>query len=153
MGDHRLAISALRASLLGEMWQHVKADNSGQILGPGCGFQRWPGSETVRVTDVSFTGNERLPPKRFWNDFPRNAPDLIVENLSPFEWFITAIDRIVMFLQAGTREAWFVDAAKRTVTIYCPDEAPEVLHARNTHDGKVVLPSFNILVADIFAED
>ncbi|MGH2618433.1 MAG: Uma2 family endonuclease [Thermomicrobiales bacterium] len=153
MEDHGLATSALTASLLCAMGHHVKEDQSGLILGPGCGFQLWPGSETVRVTDISFTSNERLPPRRFWNDFPRNAPDLIVENFSPFERFITAMDRIVMFLRAGTREAWFVDATTRMVTIYRPNEAPAVLSERDTPAGKDVLPGFSILVGDIFAED
>jgi Uma2 family endonuclease len=150
MEDHGLATSALTASLLGELWHYVKVNNSGLILGPGCGFQLWAGSETVRVTDISFTSREKLPPRRLWNDFPRNAPDLIVENFSPFERFITAMDRIVMFLQAGTREAWFVDAIKRMVTIYRPDEAPEILTERETFASNDVLPGLSIQVADMF---
>ena len=153
MEDHGLRTSALTASLLAKTGRQVKEDEIGMILGPGCGFQLWPRHETVRVTDISFTSTARLPPKRFWNDYPRQAPDLIVEIFSPFERFITAMDHIVMFLQAGTREAWFVDPQRETVMIFRPDDAPELLRKRDTLDGGDLLPGFSIPVAEIFTEE
>lgn len=153
MEDHGFRTSLLTGSLLSKIDQHVDETGLGMTLGPGCGFQLWPDSETVRVTDISFTSNERLPPKHLWNDFPRQAPDLIVEIFSPHERFITAMDRIVMFLQAGTCEAWFVDPQGKRVTIYRPDDAPELLYERDTLDGRSVLPGFSIQAANLFSEN
>lgn len=152
MKDHGFKASVLTASFSWAMSRHIKEERTGLILGAGCGFQLWPGRETVRVTDISFLSYERLPPKRFWNDFPHQAPDLIVEVFSPFERFITAMDRIVMFLQSGTCEAWMVDPQKRMVTTYRPGEVPEILRERDTLDGGETLPGFSIPVAEIFVE-
>jgi Uma2 family endonuclease len=143
--------SIFTGSLLANLHGHVEKRNSGVILGPGCGFQLWPGSETVRVTDISFTRADRLPPRHLWNDYPRVAPDLIVEIFSPFEQFNTVMDRIKVFLQAGTREAWLIDPSKRTVNIFRSNEAPALLTESDTLAGGDVLPGFTIRVADLSA--
>lgn len=151
MEDHGARISIFTGSLLADLHGHVEKQNSGVVLGPGCGFQLWPGSETVRVTDISFIRDDRLPPRHLWNDYPRVAPDLIVEIFSPFEQFSTVSDRIKMFLQAGTREAWLIDPGKRTVKIFRSNQGPALLTERDTLAGGDVLPEFTIRVADLFA--
>jgi Uma2 family endonuclease len=150
MEDHGARTSIFTGSLLANLHGHVEKRQSGVILGPGCGFQLWPESETVRVTDISFTKMDRLPPRRLWNDYPRVAPDLIVEIFSPFERVNTVMDRITMFLQAGTREAWFIDSGKHTVSIFPSDKAPILLGESDTLAGRDVLPDFTIRVADLF---
>ena len=57
MEPHDLATSALTARLTGAIVQHVRSANLGLTLAAGCGFRCWPGHETVRVTDASFSSH------------------------------------------------------------------------------------------------
>ena len=153
MEMHGAKTSLLTGSLLVLIHQHVKDRGLGKTLDPGCGFRLWPGHETVRVTDISVTHHDRIPDERAWNDYPRIAPNLTVEVFSPFERPATAIGRIAMFLQAGTRLTWFIDPKSKTVMLFHADIAPIVLKEGDTLDGEDVLPGFSIPVAEIFAED
>jgi Uma2 family endonuclease len=153
MEPHGTDTSALTASITFAISRHVREFDLGVIHGAGCGFRSWPGHETVRVTDMSFTRHERLPVDRDRHDYPRWAPDLIVEMFSPFERPVTAIGRIAMFLQAGTRLVWFIDPGNKTVMIFDPDFAPTMLREVDTLEGGDVLPGFSIPVAAIFVED
>jgi Uma2 family endonuclease len=153
MEMHDAKTSVLTGRLMFLIHRHVEEQRLGKTLGPGCGFRAWPGHETVRVTDMSFTRHDRLPAERDPDDFPRWAPDLTVEVFSPFERMATVVGRIAMFLQAGTRLVWLVNPSSQTVTIFYPDAPLTNLGAADTLDGGDVLPGFNMPVAEIFAED
>ncbi len=112
----------------------------------------WPGRETVRVTDISFTRQDRIPDERGWDDFPRYAPDLTVEVFSPFERPATVVDRIAMFLQAGTQITWLVDLKRKTVMVFHSEIAPTMFKEGDILEGGDALPAFSIPVAEIFAE-
>jgi Uma2 family endonuclease len=153
MEPHDLNTSTLTASITFTIDRYVREFDLGKTLGPGCGFRSWPGHETVRVTDLSFTRYDRLPAERNPHDYPRWAPDLTVEVLSPFERMATVIGRIAMFLQAGTRQVWLVNHASQIVTVFYPDAPLTNLGAADTLDGVDVLPGFSVPLAEIFAED
>jgi len=151
MEPHGLDASALTASIMVASSRYVREHDLGVVLGAGCEFRSWPGHETVRVTDMSFTRHDRLPAERDRRDYPRWAPDLIVEVLSPFERTVTALDRITMFLRAGTTLVWLANPESRTLMIIQPDVAPMMLKERDTLDGGDVLPEFSVPVAEMFA--
>jgi Uma2 family endonuclease len=153
MEPHAMETSALTASITFAIGRHVRESDLGVIHGAGCGFRSWPGHETVRVTDMSFTRHDRLPADRNPHDFPRWAPDLTVEVFSPFERMATVIGRAAMFLQAGTRQVWLVYPISQTATIFYPDAPLTNLGADDTLDGGDMLPGFRVPVAEIFAED
>jgi Uma2 family endonuclease len=153
MEMHSARTSLLTGRLLFLIHQHVEEHGLGMTFGPGCGFRLWPGHETVRVTDISVTHHDRIPDKREWDDYPRTAPDLTVEVFSPYERPVTAVGRMAMFLEAGTRLIWFVDPENKTVMLFHPDIAPTMLGEGDTLEGADVLPGFNVQVAEIFAED
>jgi Uma2 family endonuclease len=153
MVPHGMDTSALTASITFAIGRHVRKFNLGVVHGAGCGFRSWPGKETVRVTDASFTRYDRLPTDRSPHDFPHWAPDLTVEVFSPFERMATVIGRVAMFLQAGTRQVWLVNPNSQIVTIFYPEAPLTSLGADDTLDGGDVLPGFSISVAEIFAEN
>jgi len=153
MEPHGMDTSALTASITFAIGRHVRESNLGVVYGAGCGFRSWPGKETVRVTDASFTRYDRLPADRNPHDFPHWAPDLTVEVFSPFERMATVIGRVAMFLQAGTRQVWLVNPTSQIVTIFYPEAPLTSLGADDTLDGGDVLPGFSIPVAEIFAEN
>ena len=150
MEMHGANISVFTGRLMLAVDRHVEDHDLGIILGPGCGFRLWPGRETVRVTDISFMRHERVPDGREFDDYPRIAPDLTIEVYSPFERPATVINRIAMFLEAGTRQVWLVDPGRKTVMIFHPDIGPTMLSADNTLSGGEVLPGFSLPVAEIF---
>lgn len=152
MEPHYFAANVVTGHVLGLVWNHVEAHDLGWVLGPGCGFRLWPGRETVRVTDVSFTRHHRVPDRKEWNDFPRNAPDLTVEVLSSAERTASALDRIAMFLAAGTLRIWLVDPECRLITLFHPDRGPAVLSAGDTLCEDEVLPGFSVSVQEIFID-
>jgi Uma2 family endonuclease len=152
MEPHDLATSALTARLTGAIVQHVRSANLGMTLAAGCGFRCWPGHETVRVTDASFSSHETIPPNRDPRDYPRWAPDLIVEVVSPFEHMATVLGRITMFLQAGTQQVWLVDPSSRTVTIVRHDAVLPTIGLGDALDGGNVLPGFVVSAAEVFSE-
>jgi Uma2 family endonuclease len=151
MEPHELETSAVTATLLGLVGNHVRKADLGRMLDPGCGYRCWPGHETVRVTDGSFTRHENVPADRDRWDFPRWAPDLIVEVFSPFERAATMLDRVSMFLQAGTLLVWMVDAEKQFITAVSPQSVLWTVRVGDTLDGGDILQGFNVPVAEIFA--
>ncbi len=152
MEPHYFATSLVTGHVLGFVWKHVEVYDLGWVLGPGCGFRLWPGRETVRVTDVSFTRHDRIPDRSERDDFPRNAPDLAVEVLSPAELRASVLDRIAMFLAAGTLRVWLVDPESRLVTVFHTDQGPAVLLVGDTLHGDNVLLGFSISVQEIFID-
>ena len=152
MEPHYFAANLVTGHVLGLVWNHVEAHDLGWVLGPGCGFRLWPGRETVRVTDASFTRHDRIPDRKDWGDFLRGAPDLTIEVLSSAELTASALDRIAMFLAAGTLRVWLVDPETRTVTIFHPERGPVMLSVGDTLDGDEALPGFNTPVQEIFID-
>jgi Uma2 family endonuclease len=56
-----------------------------------------------------------------------------------------------MYLQAGVCLVWLVDPDARTITVFRPDAAMNMLSAGDTLDGGDVLPGFAVPVVDFFA--
>ena len=89
--------------------------------------------------------------------FPRVAPDFIVEIKSPSNSDAELLNKIDLFLQHGTKLAWFIDAETRTVIKFRPGQEPEVLHDPEYIEGDDdVLPGFRFAVRerifDLFAD-
>ena len=150
MEPHGLQTSAVTAMLLGRIVNHVRASDLGLVLDPGCGYRCWPGHETVRVTDGSFTRHATIPADRNRKDFPHWAPDLIVEVFSPFERVVTMLGRVSMFLAAGTQLVWIVDPATQSVSAFNQRAALGTVRIGDFLDGGDVLLGFSVPVAEIF---
>lgn len=89
--------------------------------------------------------------------FPRIAPDFIAEIKSPSNSDAELLNKIDLFLQHGTRLAWFIDAETRTVIKFRPGQEPETWHDPEYIGGDDdVLPGFRFAVRerifDLFAE-
>jgi Uma2 family endonuclease len=75
--------SSIAATILGYLWSHVRRHHLGRMYGAEGGFVLFPDRPTVRVPDVAFVRAERAPRGEERKSFPRLAPDLVVEVLSP----------------------------------------------------------------------
>ena len=129
---------------------HVLVNQLGRVYGAKGGLMLFPDRRTVRAPGVSFVSAERAPQGDARDHFPRLAPDLAVEILSPSDRMADALAKIAMYLEAGVRLVWLVDPREQTVTIFRPDATPETLDATMTIDGGDVLPGFAAAVAAMF---
>jgi Uma2 family endonuclease len=106
-------------------------------------------SGRIRLPDVSFVSKSRLPTSL--NPVPSLAPDLAIEVLSESNTADEMRQKLAEYFQSGTRLAWLVDPATRTVAVYTsPDSPASTASERDSLDGGAILPGLAIRVADIF---
>jgi Uma2 family endonuclease len=80
------------------------------------------------------------------------APDLAVEVLSPHSRMIDLVRKRAMYATAGVQEYWAVDSRHRTVTVFTLVNGQyEVVEARGGFARSLVLPGFEINIAELFA--
>jgi Uma2 family endonuclease len=73
-----------------------------------------------------------------------------VEDVSPGDRAAAIEEKVMDFLDAGTRLVWVVYPRPRTVTVYLPDRTARELREGDELDGGEVLPGFRLPVAGIF---
>jgi Uma2 family endonuclease len=102
---------------------------------------------TVRGPDVAFYRVERLPelPRRF----PDIAPDLVIEIVSPSNTVTEIVEKVMDYLDAGSRLVWVVDPMSRTATVYRSRDEIRILTDRETLDGADVLPGLKLRLEDV----
>ncbi len=142
--------SSLAASITAMLWNHVRPNKLGRVYSADGGFVLFPDRETVRVPDVAFVRAERMPQGEARRHFPRLAPDLVVEVLSPTDRASDVLAKVAMYQEAGVPLIWLVDPEAQTVTVLATHLAPVTMHPGDTLDGGNVLPDLQIAVADIF---
>lgn len=127
---------------------HVRSANLGWVFPPEVGFILFDDRSTVRSPDVAFVRRARLaePPA----SFVPLAPDFAAEVLSPSDRRPDALAKVAMYLQAGVRLVWLIDPARRTVTVFHPDETISTHTDGSVLDGGDVLPGFRVTVEEIF---
>ena len=143
--------SSLAARIIVLLGMHVLPNNLGRLYGADGGFVLFPDRETVRVSDVGFVRAERMPQGEARRHFPRLAPDLVVEVLSPTDRASEVLSKVAMYQEAGVPLIWVVDPQAQTVMVSALGQEPRVLAAADTLDGGEVLPEFQVAVAELFA--
>jgi Uma2 family endonuclease len=128
----------------------VKEHGLGKVVGTDSGFVLFDDPPTVRAPDVAFVREERLAFDR--ERFAPFAPDLAVEVLSPSNTMSEIHDKVLDYLDAGTRLVWVVDPASRTVTVYRSRDDIRLLRADDEIGGADVLPGFRCRVSELFGD-
>ena len=81
--------------------------------------------------------------------FPHVVPDFIVEIKSPSNSNAELLDKINLFLEHGTKLAWYIDSETRTVIKFRPGQKPETLSDPEYIDGDDdVLSGFRFAVRE-----
>jgi Uma2 family endonuclease len=143
--------SSIGATIIGFLWSFVHAHGLGRLYGADGGFVLFPDRDTVLAPDVAFVRAERAPQGEARKHFPRLAPDLVVEVLSPSDRASDVFAKLEMYQEASVPLIWLVDPEKQTVTTIAAGHPTRVLRSGDTLDGGEVLPGFSVPVADIFA--
>ena len=123
----------------------------GIVLGADGMMRLAPG--LVRVPDVSFVSVGRLPGGRV----PREpiadlVPDLAVEVISRSNTPEEMDRKLRDYFAAGVRLVWYVYPESREVHAFTAPDRRDVLKDKDLLDGGDVLPGFQCVVSDLFAE-
>lgn len=102
-----------------------------------------------RGPDVSFIARARAAELPSDTVFPRMAPDLAVEILSPSDSPRRVQDKIGEYLEAGVRLVWIIDAENRRAVIYRSLSSVEQIGADGELDGEDVLPGFRCRLSEL----
>lgn len=106
--------------------------------------------DVVRGPDVAFVRADQLPPVENRDTYYPFAPDLAVEVVSPNDRTGATLDKVMDYLNAGTRLVWVAHPGKRIVTVYHADRTARLLGEGGDLDGGDVLPGFLVRVGDLF---
>lgn len=131
---------------------HVRTvDVSGAVLsdtGFVLGLARDP--ERMRAPDIAYVAGAKmdvdLDPVRFM----RCAPDLAIEIDLTSGKNPGGQQRILDYLEAGTRMVWAIDVHSRTATVYRPDGTARLVRADEALEGEEVLPGFRMSMSELF---
>ena len=139
-------------NIAGPLYEYAKKQHLGNVYAAETGFLLEQNPDTVRAADVAFVRRERIekagPVQGYWI----GAPDLAVEVLSPSDTVRRVEGKVAEWLESGTSVVWVVSPKMRSVTVYRSLTEIVVLTEKDTLDGGVVVPGFQISVAEIFAE-
>lgn len=110
-------------------------------------------ASSVRGPDFAFLSRERFPGGQFPQEaYPSLAPDLAVEVLSPGNTKSEMMRKRIEYIHSGVRLVWIIDCRSRSVAVYTSPVGVTVLDEEATITGGDVIPGFECLVADFFAD-
>jgi Uma2 family endonuclease len=132
----------------GSLGQHVDDAALGAAYGAETGFRLE--ENTVRAPDAAFVRTDRLPRPSGPGFFP-GAPDLAVEVISPTDTYSQVHEKVLDWLDAGTRMVLVVDPDCRVVTVYHARDDVRVLTEGESIDGGGVVPGWRLPLAELFA--
>jgi len=82
------------------------------------------------------------------------APLLVVEVLSPSNWWVDRREKVVLYAETGVQEYWIVDPNASTIGVFVPREGTYALLGRwgaGETARSEVLPGFEVVVDATFA--
>jgi hypothetical protein len=125
------------ARLTWRMAQHVEENGLGAVYAGNTGFLLSKATGRLEVPALAFVSREHLKAGSPWS----GAPDVAVElhASSAREW-----------LAAGTRAVLVVDSGSRTVSLYQPNAAVQVLSAEDILELPQVLSGWSLRVGELF---
>jgi len=131
-----------------ELWN--RQQKAGKTFDSSTGFKLPNGA--IRSPDVAWIAQarwERLSPEQR-RTFAPICPDFVLELVSPADDLATLKAKMQEYLENGCRLGWLVNPETRSVTIYRPKVAPEMVTFDVVLSGEDVLPGFSLDLRHIF---
>jgi len=133
------------------LFEHVEENKLGTVYAAETGFRLSGNPDTVRAPDAAFVSSSRIAeigePKGYWP----GAPDLAVEVISSEDAHAEVEEKVLDWLEAGTRMVIVVNPRKRAVTVYRSLSDIVVLTDRDLLDGGDVVPGWRAPIIDLFS--
>jgi Uma2 family endonuclease len=125
--------------------------SAGWAFPDGTGIQCYPDDPgKVRRPDACFVAAGRFESNEVPDGFLRLAPDLVVEVVSPNDFYYDVEQKVGEYLDAGVRLVWVIDPANRKVKVYRNDGRVTQVDESAELSGENVLPGFSCRVGDLF---
>lgn len=138
------------ANLMIPLGAYVRAHRLGAVYLAETGFKLASDPDTVRAPDVSFIRSERVQALGVVRGYVPGPPDLAVEVVSPGDTYTEVGEKVLQWLDAGTRMVIVVDPWKRWVTVYHSRDDIHVLGEDGVLDGGDVVPGWSMQVGELF---
>lgn len=141
--------ASIAARLTSILYSFVDHHGLGVVFGEA-GYVLAEDPPTVRGPDISFVSTGRIPPQGFGRGFWRMAPDLAVEIVSPGNSAAEIQEKVLEYLDAGSRLVWVVHPRTRTVVVHHSRSEIRVLGEGEELEGGAVMPGFRVGVGEVF---
>lgn len=126
----------------------VKKNRLGVVVAAETGFIL--GEKKMRGADSAFVSNEKLAEFGYPEGFFPTAPDLAVEVASPNNTAEEFMDKVEMYLTAGSKLVWVIYPKRKMVFVHRPNDVISVLRETDELDGEDVLPDFKLSLSKLF---
>ncbi|MCI0416785.1 Uma2 family endonuclease [bacterium] len=130
--------------------RHVEVNNLGEVYAAETGFKLASNPDTVRAPDVAFLSRKRVKKIGDIEGFIPGAPDLAVEVVSPSDSFSEVEEKVLEWLDSGTKLVIVADSRKRTLSAYRSRTDIRVLKEGDILDCSDVVPDWQLPVKGIF---
>ena len=145
--------SVIALAIGGYLRQFVKPQKLGFVLGEQGMLRLRPG--LIRIPDVSFVHRDQFPDKKFPDvAVLERYPDLAIEVLSPSNTDEEMDGKLEDYFGNGTRLVWIIDLPTKSVQVLesADRSRARTLSIKDMLDGGMVLPGFQLSVANLFDE-
>jgi Uma2 family endonuclease len=156
--DGDLIISGLRGGstgirctkLITAIGNWSELDGTGQTFSCA-GFTLTSGA--IRSADVAWVRNERLDAltDKEWQKFLPLCPDFVLELRSPSDSLRALQRKMEEYCQNGAQLSWLLEPEAKSVHVYRPDAAPQILENPITVSGEPLLRGFVLDLQEIWA--
>ena len=125
----------------------VREHHLGYVTGADGGYILARNPDTVRAPDCAFIEKSRPIDRR---GYFRGAPDLAIEVISPSDRYSEVEEKVVEYVEAGTRVVIVVDPAKQTAFIQTRHDRRE-LTINDSLEGLDVVPGWTLPLRELFS--
>jgi Uma2 family endonuclease len=110
-------------------------------------------NRATRSPDVAWVRNERVDAltDEEWQKFLPLCPDFVLELRSPSDSLRTFQRKMEEYCQNGAQLGWLLDPVSKSVHIYRPDAAPQILENPATLSGEPLFRGFVLDLQKIWA--
>jgi Uma2 family endonuclease len=146
-GSIGLGCTKLTAAL--GIW--AERDATGLGFGPSTGFIL--PNHAMRSPDIAWVRNKRLEDlsEEEWEKFLPLCPDFVLELRSRSDSLRNHQQKMEEYCANGAELGWLLDPVSKSVHIYRPDAAPEILENPATVSGEPLLRGFVLDLQKIWA--
>ncbi len=130
--------------------QFVRAQGLGVVYAAETGFLLATSPDVVRAPDVAFVSQAREAAAPDGEGFWPGAPDFVAEFISPSDLYSEVDEKVVDWLDAGTRMVLIVNPRNRTATVYRSRTEVALLTENDTLDGADVISGWRLPMAAVF---
>ena len=126
----------------------VYVNELGVLCAQDTGFQIRAAPDTVRAPDVAFIAAARthlVVPSGYGTE----APDLVVEIVSPSDRPGEVLSKVADWLEAGVRLVWVIDPMRASAQVHRADGSIALVAADGVLDGEDILAGFSVRLSEV----